>query len=97
MRYIANDDFGTPETAFLVCRFWLIDAWWSLGRRSDARDLFQDALNHRNHYGLLSEDIQPGDGALWGNIPQTYSMAGLIMTAMRLSRSWEDRYWRASS
>ena len=26
--------------------------------------------------------------------PQTYSMAGLILTAMRLSRSWEDRYWR---
>ena len=31
---------------------------------------------------------------LWGNFPQTYSMAGLILTAMRLSRSWEDRYWR---
>src|SRR5688500_17752286 len=26
--------------------------------------------------------------------PQTYSMAGLILSAMRLSRSWEDRYWR---
>ena len=33
-------------------------------------------------------------GTLWGNFPQTYSMAGLILTAMRLSRSWEDRYWR---
>jgi len=32
--------------------------------------------------------------ALWGNFPQTYSMAGLILSAMRLSRSWEDRYWR---
>jgi hypothetical protein len=28
------------------------------------------------------------------NFPQTYSMAGLILTAMRLSRSWEDRFWR---
>jgi hypothetical protein len=33
-------------------------------------------------------------GALWGHFPQTYSMAGLILSAMRLSRSWEDRYWR---
>jgi GH15 family glucan-1,4-alpha-glucosidase len=94
LRYASADDFGLPATAFLICRFWLIDAWWSLGRRDDARNLFQDALQHRNRFGLLSEDIDPKTGALWGNFPQTYSMAGLILTAMRLSRSWEDRYWR---
>ena len=90
----ARDDFGMPVTAFLICRFWLIDALWSLGRRDAARDLFTDALQHRNRYGLLSEDVDPQTGALWGNFPQTYSMAGLILSAMRLSRSWEDRYWR---
>jgi GH15 family glucan-1,4-alpha-glucosidase len=94
MRYANMDDFGVPETAFLICRFWLIDAWWAIGRREEARDLFLDALRHRNRYGLLSEDIHPQDGTLWGNFPQTYSAAGLILTAMRLSRSWEDRYWR---
>ncbi|MDH8275995.1 glycoside hydrolase family 15 protein, partial [Klebsiella pneumoniae] len=26
MRYAAEDDFGLPATAFLICRFWLIDA-----------------------------------------------------------------------
>ena len=26
MRYTAEDDFGLPETAFLVCQFWYIDA-----------------------------------------------------------------------
>jgi GH15 family glucan-1,4-alpha-glucosidase len=60
----------------------------------EARELFVDSLRHRNRYGLLSEDIHPQTGVLWGNFPQTYSMAGLILTAMRLSRSWEDRYWR---
>jgi GH15 family glucan-1,4-alpha-glucosidase len=45
-------------------------------------------------YGLLAEDIHPQTGQLWGNFPQTYSMTGFILTAMRLSRSWEDRYWR---
>ncbi len=97
MRYTAADDFGLPETAFVVCRFWLIDALWHLGRTEEARDMFQDALNHRNHYGLLSEDVDPRSGALWGNFPQTYSMAGLILSAMRLSRSWEDRYWHAAT
>jgi GH15 family glucan-1,4-alpha-glucosidase len=96
MRYASADDFGLPVSAFLICRFWLIDALWSIGRRDEARDLFVDALNLRNRYGLLSEDVDPQTGALWGNFPQTYSMAGLILTAMRLSRSWEDRYWRGS-
>lgn len=97
MRYAAEDDFGLPETAFLICRFWLIDALWMIGRHDDARDLFGDVLRYRNSYGLLSEDVHPVTGELWGNFPQTYSMAGLILTGMRLSRSWEDRYWRASS
>jgi GH15 family glucan-1,4-alpha-glucosidase len=97
MRYAAEDDFGLPETEFLVCRFWLIDALAALGRREEARERFQDALTLRNSYGLLAEDIHPQTGALWGNFPQTYSMAGIILSAMRLSQSWEDRYWRASS
>ena len=95
MRYTREDDFGIPESAFLVCRFWLIDAWWDLGRRDEAREMFTDALKYRNRYGLLAEHVHPQTGQLWGNFPQTYSMAGLVLTAMRLSRSWEDRYWRS--
>ncbi len=97
MRYVAADDFGLPETAFLICRFWLIDAMWEIGRREEARDMFVDALRLRNCYGLLSEDVHPVTGKLWGNFPQTYSMSGLILTAIKLSRSWGDRYWRGSS
>jgi GH15 family glucan-1,4-alpha-glucosidase len=93
MRYASEDDFGLPESAFLICRFWLIDAWWKLGRREKAIDMFNDALRYRNRYGLLAEDVHLQSGQLCGNFPQTYSMAGLILTAMRLSRSWEDRYW----
>ena len=97
MRYAAPDDFGLPETAFLICRFWLIDALWDTGRREEARDMFIDALRLRNRYGLLSEDVHPATGKMWGNFPQTYSMSGLILTAIKLSRSWGDRYWRGSS
>ena len=57
-----------------------------LGRREQAREMFNDALRYRNRYGLLAEDIHPRTGELWGNFPQTYSMAGLILTAMQLSR-----------
>jgi GH15 family glucan-1,4-alpha-glucosidase len=94
MRYASKDDFGLPEAAFVVCRFWLIDAWWGVGRHEQAREMFEDALRYRNRYGLLAEHVHLQSGELWGNFPQTYSLAGMILTAMRLSRSWEDRYWR---
>jgi GH15 family glucan-1,4-alpha-glucosidase len=93
MRYVSKDDLGLPESAFLICRFWLIDVWWKLGQRDKAIDMFNDALRYRNRYGLLAEDLDVHSGEICGNFPQTYSMAGLILTAMRLSRSWEDRYW----
>jgi hypothetical protein len=33
MRYASEDDFGLPETVFLICWFWLIDVLWDLGGR----------------------------------------------------------------
>jgi len=92
MRYTTEDDFGLPETAFLVCQFWYIDALAALGRREEARALFADLLSRRNAFGLLSEDIHPTTGELWGNLPQTYSMAGIVNTARILSRSWQEAW-----
>jgi len=96
MRYIEADDFGKPSNAFLLCTFWYIDALASVGRRDEALELFNNVLGRRNHVGLLSEDIDPKTGELWGNFPQTYSQVGLILSAMRLSRSWEEGLWHAS-
>jgi GH15 family glucan-1,4-alpha-glucosidase len=92
MRYTAEDDFGLPETAFLACQFWYIDALDSLGRTEEARELFVDVLSRRNSFGLLSEDIHPATGELWGNLPQTYSMAGIVNTGRVLSRSWQHAW-----
>ena len=89
-RYIAADDFGEPENAFNICTFWYIDALASIGRLDEARELFENMLSLRNPLGLLSEDIDAATGTLWGNFPQTYSMAGIINAAVRLSRTWEE-------
>ena len=89
-RYVEADDFGRPETAFTICTFWYIDALAAIGRREEARALFQLMLARRNRHGLLSEDIAPASGELWGNYPQTYSLVGLINSAMKLSQSWEE-------
>ena len=88
-RYDHEDDFGRPQNAFIVCTFWFVNALAALGRREEARALFEKLLACRNPLGLLSEDIDPVTRELWGNFPQTYSMVGLINSAMRLSASWE--------
>jgi GH15 family glucan-1,4-alpha-glucosidase len=96
LRYNEADDFGVPETAFTVCTFWYVDALAAVGRQSEARALFTNLVARRNPAGLLSEDIDPLTGELWGNFPQTYSLVGLILSAHRLSQTWEQGLWRAS-
>jgi GH15 family glucan-1,4-alpha-glucosidase len=90
LRYVAADDFGPPTVAFTSCTFWYVDALAAIGQVDEARRIFSGLLANVNHVGLLSEDLDPGTGELWGNFPQTYSMAGLIVSAMRLSKGWEE-------
>ena len=89
-RYIEKDDFGEPENAFVICTFWYINALVTLGRRTQARALFEKLLARRNHHGLLAEHIDPRSGEMWGNFVQTYSMVGLINAAIRLSVHWDQ-------
>jgi len=91
-RYTQPDDFGVPDNAFAVCTFWYVDALASLGRAQQARSLFESLIARCNQHGLLSEHIEPATGELWGNFPQTYSMVGLINSAMRLSISWDQAF-----
>jgi len=96
LRYDEPDDFGLPETAFLICTFWYCDALAAVGRAEEARALFANLLSKRNAVGLLSEDLHVQSGQLWGNFPQAYSLVGLILTAYRLSRTWEQGLWHAN-
>ena len=89
-RYATADDFGVPRNAFNICTFWYIDALIRIGRREEAREMFDAMLDARNPLGLLSEDLDPSTRELWGNYPQTYSLVGIINAATRLSESWED-------
>jgi len=90
LRYAADDDFGPPENAFNICTFWYVNALAMSGRKAEARVLFENMLARRNSLGLLSEDLDPVSGELWGNYPQTYSLVGIIGAAVRLSQPWEE-------
>ncbi len=91
-RYVERDDFGEPENAFLVCTFWYVNALAVTGRREEARALFEKLLAVRNRHGLLSEHVDPVSGEPWGNFVQTYSMVGLINSAIRLSMRWDQAF-----
>ena len=87
-RYEAPDDFGKPETAFNICTFWRIDALARIGRKAQAREIFEARRPAGNPLGPLLEDTHPVTGEMWGNFPQTVSMVGLINAAVRLSAPW---------
>ena len=88
-RYKHYDDFGVPETTFLVCAFWYIDALACVGRIDDAFKNLDLVLGFSNHLGIFSEDVAL-DGSQWGNIPQTYSHVGLINSAFRIAKKLDS-------
>lgn len=83
-RYRHQDDFGIPQTTFLVCAFWYVDALACVGRVEDAQKVLENILQFSNHLGIFSEDVGE-DGSQWGNFPQTYSHVGLINAVFRIS------------
>jgi GH15 family glucan-1,4-alpha-glucosidase len=91
-RYVGEDDFGTPQNAFVVCTFWYVNALATLGRRDEARALFENLLACRNRHGLLAEHIDVSTREQWGNFVQTYSMVGLINSAVLLSTPWDEAF-----
>jgi GH15 family glucan-1,4-alpha-glucosidase len=85
-RYRNCDDFGTPESAFTVCSFWLVKALASIGRRDEARTLFESLLRAANGHDLYGEDLDFKTKRHLGNFPQAYSHLALIDCALELSR-----------
>jgi GH15 family glucan-1,4-alpha-glucosidase len=85
-RYKHMDDFGEPETTFLICAFWYVEALACVGRIDEAVKYFDNLVSYSNHVGLLSEDVKESDGSMWGNFPQAYSHVGLLNAANRIAR-----------
>ena len=85
----AEDDFGVPKNAFIVCSFWLINALYLIGEKRKAKHLFDCILEKQNHLGLLSEDVETKTGRLTGNFPQGYSHLALIQTILLLQTEYD--------
>jgi GH15 family glucan-1,4-alpha-glucosidase len=79
------DGLPPGEGTFLPCSFWLADNLALLGRRDEARALFERLLTLRNDVGLLSEEYDPVRKRLVGNFPQAFTHVALVNTARNLS------------
>jgi GH15 family glucan-1,4-alpha-glucosidase len=84
-RYKNKDDFGTPNSAFTICSFWLTNSLYKIGRKKEAIAKFHELMNYSNHLGLFSEDLDFETKRMLGNFPQAYSHLALIETAINIS------------
>src|SRR5947199_5094813 len=62
----------------LVCRLLLEKKRHLLGRKKEARELFERLLDVRNDLGLLSEEYDPRAKRQLGNFPQAFSHVALV-------------------
>jgi GH15 family glucan-1,4-alpha-glucosidase len=89
LRYRAevNKVDGLPggEGVFLLCSFWLADCLHLIGRKDEARALFERLLALRNDLGLLAEEYDPRGKRMLGNFPQAFSHVAIANTARILS------------
>jgi GH15 family glucan-1,4-alpha-glucosidase len=83
---------GLPgrEGVFLPCSFWLADCLHLIGRKKEARELFERLLDLRNDLGLLSEEYDPREKRQLGNFPQAFTHVALVNTARILSENKDD-------
>lgn len=89
-RYLRKDDFGHPQSAFVICSFWLVQALAQVGRREDALKVMKEAIKSSNSLGLIAEHFLPATRKQTGNFPQAYSHVGQINAAFAISPPWRD-------
>jgi GH15 family glucan-1,4-alpha-glucosidase len=82
-----RDGLPGGEGAFLACSFWFADNLVLLGRREEARALFERLLGLCNDVGLLSEEYDPVAKRMLGNFPQAFSHVAIINTAHNLAKA----------
>lgn len=89
-RYLRKDDFGKPQSAFLICSFWLVQALARIGKMEQANEIMKKVVLSSNELGLYPEHFVPDSKEQLGNFPQAYSHVGQINAAFSISPAWNE-------
>ena len=84
-----DDGLSGGEGQFLACSFWMVACLWLIGRKKDAKELFDRLLALRNDVGLLSEEYDSDAKRMAGNFPQALSHIALVHAAFTMSGEWK--------
>jgi GH15 family glucan-1,4-alpha-glucosidase len=87
-----EDGLTGGEGQFLACSFWMVENLWLIGRKEDARAMFERLLALRNDVGLLSEEYDSDAGRMVGNFPQALSHISLVHAAFAMSGTWAPQH-----
>jgi GH15 family glucan-1,4-alpha-glucosidase len=79
------DGLSGDEGVFLACSFWLAAVYQMMGRKDDARRLFDKVVSTGNDLGLLAEEYDPKGRRQLGNFPQAFSHFALVNAAFALA------------
>ena len=83
-RLEGDDGLPGEEGSFVVCSFWLINALALAGRTEEAMESFENVCQFVSPLGLLAEEIDGETGRQVGNLPQAFSLIGLINSIIHL-------------
>jgi GH15 family glucan-1,4-alpha-glucosidase len=84
----SKDGLPEGEGVFLACSFWLVVALYLIGRKDEAKTMFERLAGLCNDVGLLSEEYDPQAKRMLGNFPQALSHIALAHAAFTLSGQW---------
>ena len=87
----SDDGLHTPEGAFLMCSFWMVDALAHLGEVTDAERRFERLLCYASPTGLFAEEVDLTTGEMLGNYPQAFTHLSLVGAAVNIERARHRR------
>jgi GH15 family glucan-1,4-alpha-glucosidase len=87
-----DDGLSGSEGQFLACSFWMVANLWLIGRKDDARAMYERLLTLRNDVGLLAEEYDSDAKRMVGNFPQALSHIALVHAAFVISGDWSPQH-----
>ncbi|EFA80125.1 hypothetical protein PPL_06947 [Heterostelium album PN500] len=89
--YIMDIHAANPNNAKVAQTIMFLITIAKLGRKQEAREMFENILNDCTSLGLISQDINLETKEIWGNFPKTTAMVSIIAAALNLSNSWDSQ------